>query len=243
MATAGDDFELFEGGISVRKPDGRFQPVTTPPGFTDLAFRNAVAAFDTAYRVQGRLPTVDMVHQVWPKIPKKTYSALYLTEEFKQALRYRGIEWDIDNGLSMEQSMVITKLSNPFDRRSISAKLRELGIPMPRYQNWLKQPLFYEALNKISVDAYREALPSIRNRLIGNAESGDQRAIELVFAITGEWDPNQRQLEDARTVVMSMVEAIIARVKDPEVRKQIFADVQGHAAILTMMSQSKALEG
>lgn len=237
-----NDFEVGKREITVRDRDGRFQPVKTPPGFTDLAFRNAVAAFDTAFRAQGRMPTVDQVHTIWPKVPKQSYAALFMTDEFQQALRYRGIEWDIDAGLSMEQSMAITKLSDPYDRRSISVKLKELGIPMPRYQAWMKQPLFYEARNRTSLDAYREALPDLRNRLISEAESGKMQALEMVFAITGEWDPNQKQLEDAKTVVLALVEAVISHVKDPEVRKQIFADVQGHAVTMTVVSQSQALE-
>lgn len=237
-----NDFQAGEAEIRVRDKDGRFQPVKTPPGFTDLAFRNAVAAFDSAYRVQGRMPTVDQVHVIWPKVPKKTYAALFMTEEFQQALRYRGIEWDIDSGLSMEQSMAILKLSDPFDRRSVSVKLKELGIPMPRYQAWMKQPLFYEARNQTSLNAYREALPDLRNRLISEAESGKMQAIEMVFAITGEWDPNQKQLEDAKTVVMALVEAVISHVKDPDTRKAIFADVQGYASTMTVVSQSQALE-
>ena len=237
-----NDFQLGDGELVVRASDGRFQPVKIPLGYTPLAFRNAVSAFDTAYRVQGRMPTVDQVHKIWPKVPKKTYAALFMTDEFQEALRYRGVEWDVDAGLSMEQSMAIAKLSDPFDRRSISVKLKELGIPMPRYQAWMKQPLFYEARNQTSLSAYREALPDLRNRLISEAESGKMQAIEMVFAITGEWDPNQKQLEDAKTVVMALVEAVISHVKDPEIRKQIFADVQGHAVTMTVVSQSNALE-
>lgn len=239
-----NDFPIdyHEGTVSVRDGDGRFQPVKTPAGFTDMAFRNAVATYDTCYRIQGRLPTVTQVHKMWPKIPVQTYSALFMTEEFQQALRYRGIEWDVDSGLSIEQSMVILKLSDPYDRRSISVKLKELKVPMPRYQAWLKQPLFYEALNQNSKNAYQEALPILRNRLISEAETGKMQALELVFAITGEWDPNARQVEDAKTVVMALVEAVISHVKDPDIRKAIFADVQGHAITLAAVSQQRALE-
>src|SRR5688572_15833275 len=96
-----DDFPMIDGGIKVRSKDGRLSPVKTPLGFTDYVFRSAVAAFDTAYRTLGKLPSVTEVHEFWKRIPLKTYSALFVTPEFKQALEYRGIEWEVDNGLSI----------------------------------------------------------------------------------------------------------------------------------------------
>lgn len=237
-----DNFEPVDGGVKVRDKDGRFQRVPTPEGFTDLSFRNGVAAYYAAYRTLGYQPSVSEVHQFWPKMPVKTYSKLFLTDEFKDALRYRGIEWEPDSGLSMEQLTLLTALANPFDKRPLERKLKELGVPMPRYQAWLHHPLFAEALDKQSRGSYQSALPALRNRLIGNAEAGDQRAIELIFAMTGEWNPAQMQLEDARTVVEAIVNAVVKHVTDPEVRKAIMADVQMTAGTLGAIQQ-KALRG
>lgn len=234
------DVDTFDGGIVVRDPNGAFQPVTTPAGFTDLAFRNAVAAFDSAYRTLGRLPSVDDVFTVWPKVPKVTYSTLFLTDEFKQALRYRGVEWDPDSGLTLEQNMVLLKLTDPTDRRSTSAKLKELGVPMPRYQAWLKQPLFLGSYRKRSEEGLSEAIPMVLNRLIGNAEASDQRAIEKVLEITGRWNPAAQEVENARTIVIKVMEAVVKHVTDPDIRRAIMADVTVAAGTLGAM---QALEG
>jgi len=237
-----DEFEQFEGGVAVHLPDGTTKNIATPDGFTDTAFRGTLAAFHTAYMRNGHIPSVDEVHKLWPKLSKKVISGILGTLEFREALHHRGIQWDVKDGLSMEQQTVLLKLSDPFDRRGLASKLKDLSVPMPRFQAWLKQPLFNELYNQHTKSNYEEALPAIRQRLIGNAEAGDQRAIELVFAMTGEWNPNQQHLEDARTIVLKVVEAIIKHVKDVKTREAILSDVSMYAGTLASMNQQKTLE-
>ena len=237
-----DEFEQFEGGVAVHLPDGTTKNIATPDGFTDTAFRGTLAAFHTAYMRNGHIPSVDEVHKLWPKLSKKVISGILGTLEFREALHHRGVQWDVKDGLSMEQQTVLLKLSDPFDRRGLASKLKDLSVPMPRFQAWLKQPLFNELYNQHTKSNYEEALPAIRQRLIGNAEAGDQRAIELVFAMTGEWNPQQQHLEDARTIVLKVVEAIIKHVKDVKTREAILSDVSMYAGTLTSMNQQKTLE-
>lgn len=238
----GSEVEVADGGLSIRHPDGRFQRVKTPFGFTDSAFRGAVAAFDTAFRLNGVYPTVEDIYKLWKGLSKKALATLFLTDEFKKALQYRGIDWDSDSGLSTEQQMVLLKLSDPFDKRSLAVKLREMSIPMPTFQNWQKNPLFQQAYEQNSIANYKDALPAIRNRVIGQAEAGERWATELIFAKTGEWDPSRREIENASMVIQALVEAIVRRVPDAEVRKAIMADVGLSAATLQAMKGPQPLE-
>ena len=237
-----DEFEQFEGGVAVQGPDGITLHIPTPEKFTDSAFRGTLAAFHTAYMRNGDIPSVEDIHELWPKLSKKIISGLLSTLEFRRALAHRGIQWDPKDGLSMEQQTALLKLSDPFDRRGLGAKLKDLSIPMPRFQAWLKQPLFFELYSSQTQQNYAEALPAIRQRLIGNAEAGDQRAIELVFAMTGEWNPQQQHLEDARTIILKVVEAIITHVKDVKTREAILSDVSMYAGTMSTIGQQKTLE-
>lgn len=221
-----------EGGILVRDPKQGFVPVATPAGFTDSEFRNTVAAAYTHYRAHGTLPTVDDLSGINRNISKKTYSAIILTDEFKTALSYRGIEWDEDAGLTLEQQSVLIKLQDYTDRRSLGVKLRELGVPMPKYQAWLKQPLFRKAMNDAAESVLSEAVAPALMALSGKAAAGEDRAIEKLLEISGRWNPNAQSVEDARVVVMTMMEAIIKHVPDPEVRKAIMSEVSLAAGTL-----------
>jgi hypothetical protein len=225
-----DNFELVSSGIRVRDTTGnKINRVTTPHGFTDLMFRNVVAAYDTAYRMQGKMPSVAEVCKIYPAAPAKTVSALFLTEEFKQALTYRGVEFGVDSGLSMEQQMALLKLNDFTDRRSTSTKLKEMGIPMSRYQAWMAQPLFALAGNQMAERGLEGANTMLISRVLGAADGGDTRMIELALKMTGRWNPDNLALEDAKAVVLKMVESVMQHVTDPKIREAILSDMRAQA--------------
>ena len=219
------NFEVGDGQILVRPLKGAFRPVPTPEGITPEQFRNAVAACYTFYRRTGKLPSVTELHASWPAIPTRTFSAIAASDEWKQALEYRGIAWDEKAGLSLEQRSVIIKLADVSDRRGLGVKLKELGVPMARYQAWLKHPLFREQVNAAAEQVLEEAIAPSLTAFATAAANGDLNAARFVLEVTGRWNPNQQSLEDARVVVNSLVEAIILHVKDPEVRESIMSDV------------------
>lgn len=233
-----DEIVTSSGQISVRAPDGRFQAIKTPAGFTDIAFRNGVAAADLAYRTLGAIPTVDECYRFWPKITKQIYARLFATDEFKAALRYRGVEWVDGSGLTAEQNYTLLALLDPSDRRTTRAKLKELGVPFAKYEVWTKQPLFMETLAKRQGSLFSATIvPLAENALMGEIEARNMRAIEIGLAMSGRWNPAEKQVEDARAVVMKVLESVIRHVPDPDARKAIMADVALYAGTL------QALEG
>lgn len=225
-----------EGGIAVRDPKKGFRPVNTPAGYTDTEFRNTVAATYTFYRQNGKLPSATDLHKVHGSIATKTYSGIMLSDEYKQALAYRGIEWTEDAGLSLEQQSVILMLQDFTDRRSLGVKLKELGVPMARYQAWLRHPLFRQAINDNAEMALQEAVAPALTALAGKAAAGEDRAIEKVLEISGRWNPNAQSVEDARQVVMALVEAVIKHVKDEDVKRAIMSEVSLKADTLKMLN-------
>lgn len=237
------DFDLTaDGQIEVRKPTGGVGVVPTPEGFSPTSFRDTVAGIYTHYVREGKLPTVDELHKQWPKYPKTTYAKIMLTEELVTALAYRGVQWNDKLGLTLEQQTALMMLSNPLDRRALSTRLKELGIPMPRYQAWLKQPIFASHLNRITKDAYTDHLPMMRQALISNALNNDQKAIEMIFAMTGEWNPAQQSIQDSKAVVLSVIEAVVRHVTDPDTRRAILADVQAAVVSFDVVNPQRSLE-
>ena len=225
-----DNFELAESGIRVRDTqNNKINRVETPHGFTDLMFRNIVAAFDTAYRMQGKFPSVAEVKKLYPSAPTKTISALFLTPEFREALEYRGVRLGTDTGLSMEQQMVLLKLNDFTDRRATSTKLKEMGVPMARYQAWLGHSLFVQAGNQMAERTLENSNAMLVNKVLGAADAGDTRMIELALKMTGRWNPDNLALEDAKAVVLKMVESVMQHVRDPKIREAILSDMRAQA--------------
>lgn len=218
-------FDLDDDSVLVVHDDGRVRRSPVPSGVEPHTFRNALAAVDVLYRREGVFPTIDEVYKSWPKITKKTYSKIFATSEFKQALELRGIDMQPSLGLSEEQSMAILLLSDPTDRRTTSTKLRQLGISMPKYQAWMRQPLFSQTLRQRAEQNIGDAIPVALNRLIGNAEAGDQRAIEKLLEVSGRHNPAQTEIANAREVVLRLVEIILSRVHDQPTRNAILQDL------------------
>jgi hypothetical protein len=236
LFTVVNNFVEKPGGILVRDLAQGFKPVDTPAGYTDIEFRNTVAAAYTFWRQTGKLPTVTDLVNVHSNITAKTYSGILLSDEFKKALAYRGIDWDESAGLSLEQQSVLLKLQDFTDRRSLGAKLKEMGVPMARYQAWLKHPLFRKAINEAAETVLTEAVAPALTALAGKAAAGEDRAIDKVLEITGRWNPNAKSVEDARVVVMTLLEAIIKHVPDPEARKAIMSEVSLAAGTLEALN-------
>lgn len=223
-ATSLGQFKQDGEGVLVKDPEGDFQPILAPAGYNPIAFRNTLAAFNTAYRQLGRIPSLDEVHALWPRIHKDTVGELMQTPEFRQALIVRGIEPGEHMGLSALQHAFLLKLGDPFDKRSMAQKLKEFGISSAVYSNWRKYRPFAKALEEQSKALYDEAMPAIRARLVGKAESGDMKAIEMVFDKTGE-SPKAQELQDVKQVVLTLVQAIQKHC-DTDTRLAILADVQ-----------------
>jgi hypothetical protein len=139
--------------------------------------------------------------------------------------------------------MLLLKLLDITDQRTLGAKLKDLNIPMARYQAWLQHPLFKQSLLRRTEEQFKDAVPLALNRLVINADHGDERAIEKILEITGRWNPAQQQIEDVKNVVVSVIEAVVRNVQDPKLRQAIMDDVQAQIAGYTLIEQSQIARG
>lgn len=224
-------FDLDGDSVLVVHDDGRVRRASLPKGIDPEQFRNVLAATDVLYRRDGVFPTVEEVHTFWTRTPKKTISLIFATSEFKHAIELRGISMDENPGLTEEQSMALLLLSDPTDRRMTSTKLKQVGISMAKYHAWMRQPLFSTLLRERSEQNLGDAIPTALNRLVGNAEAGDQRAIEKLLEVTGRHNPQASELQNARQVILTLVEIILKRVLDPEVRREILSDLNSMGVV------------
>jgi hypothetical protein len=207
------------------------EPLDLPEGVDRDLFHQLMTAYSTAYRSLGKRPTASQVRKVWPKLPTTLVAEIIKTPEFQRAIVMLGA--DTAKGLSHEQQVVIAKLADPFDRRGVASKLKDLGTPMQRYLAWKKNPSFLAELNHQTSGAYQESLPEIRGRLLSMAADGDMKAMEIVLKKTGEYDPDAQAVDDARTLVLKVMESVMRNVRSVAEREAILADVRGYAISLS----------
>lgn len=232
------DLELDDDVLVVRGKDEGYQRIATPEGFSPLAFRNIVSTIYTLYMRNGHIPSVGDCNKLWPKISTAVFSKAFTTKEVQEALRYRGVEMDPEAGLTLEQQMAIVKVADALDRRTLSAKLKEMNIPMPRWNAWLKQPLFKEIYVQRTEAVFAEAVQPTMMSIAGAAMGGDLAAGKLVLAISGRYRENDQAMQDAKLVILAVIEAVVKRVADPGIRSQILADVQAKVVGFDVTHQS-----
>lgn len=234
----GRSFELEDGDVAVIAEDGRVKRSPVPVGVDPLTFRDILAAVDVLYRRNGIFPDVEEVFKSWPRITKRTYSQVYAMSEFKQALDARGISMEPSLGLTAEQSTAILLLANP-DGRALTTKLKQLGISQAKYHAWMRQPLFAEAVRERSEQNIGDAIPVALNQLIANADKGDQRAVMDLLEVTGRYNPKQIEVQNARQVVLTMVEAVLKHVSSKEEKTAILGELENAMTTMAITSSLK----
>lgn len=230
-----------QGRELVIQTDGRVVRSPVPDGFSPAMFRHIVAAVDVLYRRNGMLPTPAEVAKDWDGFTVKTIQKAYATEELKTALRIRGIEWHQRAGLTADQLYALSILQDPTDRRTTKVKLEAIGVSMTTYRGWMRNPVFSGYMSTQAEQNLGDAVQMAVNKLVGNAEAGDQRAIEKILEISGRWNPQQQEIQNARTVVLTFMEVIQSEIADTELLSRIMTKVRSKMDALTIVNGLKEL--
>lgn len=230
-----------EGRELVITTDGRVRRSPVPEGVAAGLFRHVIAAVDFLYRRAGQFPTVTEICATWEPFVEKDVAKILATPEAREALEIRGIEMDLKRGLSDEQLMAVLLLSNPVDGRTTEAKLKGAGISMNRYRAWMRNPTFSAAIRQQSENNLTDAVPVAMNRLIAAAEAGDMSAVNKIFEISGRWNPQQQEVQNARAVVMIVMEAVQKYV-DRDTLRKILDDVGSKSKIVSLTTEMNELD-
>lgn len=219
--------------------------VPAPKGVGNDTFRDVVNGAYNAYCDTGVAPSVDEVVK-WSGRSKYIVSKVMGTDAFKIAMRERGVAFVDKFGLSAEQSYLISLLTNPTDKRTLSAKLKAAGVPYNRYRAWLKDPFFKNYLNSLSERMLSDHQGDVLTQLTAKATSGDMRAIQFFLEVTGRHDPRRMAEVNVQSVLMQIVEVITKHVRNPETLRAIATEMQmrgltGGAAPVGSVVQGTAL--
>lgn len=209
----------------VGRADQSVRPIAVPEGVTKGLFYKVVAAYDSLFRAGGVRPDVRDVVRLIPNTKRGAVSKVLLTAEFAEAMSLRGIGFIETDGLAPQQSAVLNILEDFSDARSLTAKLKSAGVSRTQFNGWLKDPLFRDLYEKRIESQLRDAhLPAL-STLMTASENGDAKAAEKILEINGRYSTQNAELQNARAVVQSLVEAIQKHVTDPETVQKIIAEV------------------
>lgn len=226
------------------KQEFKLKVPETPVGFSVPDFRTIVNVIYTYYVTYKRKPEPKDVSA------RCGLSASYIqecmnTRQFKAAMDKRGIPWGEDVGLSAEQHLMLAHLTNPTDRRSVEAKFKAAGVHYAKFRAWMADPVFNATLRELSNNMIQDNLVNVDRALVQQAMKGNVPAIQLVYQVSGRYDPaNQNQVEVA-AVMNQVVELISECVKDPVILNKIGEGLANLAQRtgLQMKGNRQAIEG
>lgn len=140
----------------------------------------------------------------------------------KSIAENRGL--DPKHPLSAEQLAAANVLLDFSDSRSQAAKLRSMGIPTTKYNNWLKNPHFLRYLRTRAEDLISGTQHEAHVALLRNIQRGNQRSIEYYNEMTGRYNPRRESEVNVTLILVRLVEVIQRHIRDPEVIRAIAAD-------------------
>lgn len=185
-----------------------------PEGVERETFQNICSAAYTAYLgLGGNLPNLDDVKR-YSNAQKRTIAKVMDTDEFASVLKSRGINWDKTRGLTTKQHLAISVITDPHDRRTFAKKLASIGATSVEYRAWMKQPLFKRKVEDTAEKMLGENVSQVHNALVGKATTGDTRAIQLYYELTGRHDPASKQVADMQVIIGLLLEIITKNVTD-----------------------------
>lgn len=147
----------------------------------------------------------------------------------KKSLEARGIPLfnDMDN-LTEKQIVAINLVLNPSDHRSVSAKLKAIGVSPQTYNGWKRQKVFMEALRNQGERLFGQTQPEIHAALIKQALAGDTNAIKYYNQMSGRFDSSKSvESMNVQFVMAKLLETIQRHVKDPAALSAIAEEFSG----------------
>lgn len=133
---------------------------------------------------------------------------------FLQALESRGIPHSPADFLSDEQVGALAILADHTVRKPERLKLKMAGISWMKFQGWLQQPVFrreYRAMQNRILELATERGDTVLAQLI---DDGNMRAIEYANAMTGRYDPAQREAVNTMHILQMVMSLVQRHVTD-----------------------------
>lgn len=183
---------------------------------------------DQHHMRKGAFPSLRTISRE-TNVAQVTVSEALKNPIIQKSLTERGIDWApvSSNVLSGEQIATIQTILDITDKRSISEKLKSLGVHPNKYYGWKKQKNFMEAYREASEALYGESLPEVHRSVIQEAVNGSYNHQKLMLAISGRWDEKKQDEQmNVRYVLMKVLEIIQTHVSDAETLNAIAGEFE-----------------
>lgn len=185
--------------------------------------RNICDFIESRFLVDGEVPGVKAIARACLLTEEDTEG--WLTEPGLVAmLERRGIDIR-NNGLTPQMLACANVLLDFSDKRSKTAKLRDLGLTTQQYNGFVANPQFNAYVTARAEKLLPDSMHEAHTALLKNVERGDTNSLKLYYEITGRHNPAQAREFNPEALLTRIFEIITTRVKDPDVLQAISQDI------------------
>lgn len=216
----------------------------TGPKITPLppVGKEIVAYIESVYQSRGKFPRASTIKKKFDR----DITALCKQDSFLLALSNRGIPVPASyltgsdlldqytDKLTVSQVNTVMVLTDFHDSRSRSQKFRSLGINTTTFNGWMKDPVFKQFFETMSLRNFKDGVHIAREGLIKAMDRGEVAAVKYFMELHGE----APEIQNIRSMLARLVEVIQRHVPDQETMLKIEQDFKR-----VMASNSTTIEG
>lgn len=217
---------------STKDPFYKREELQTPRNMSQATMRRVLNAVEIAYKTRpnkSELPSVDFI-KAHTSVSRQTIIRVLSSPEGKDALLKRGIAWttnrNVYGNISPEQAFAISIVTDPTNRKPLNEKLKQAGITIGVWRNWMGNKVFKDAVNAVAETMIEDNIATLHTRLIQKADSGDIQAIKLAYEVTGRHDPAKQQTLDIARIISLVLEVITRHIPDPSILQKVSDDIE-----------------
>lgn len=188
----------------------------------------AINFIEEYWHDRRQFPTEQEIRTVY-KLPVEN---LFSHPTFITALEARGIPRPptsvegLPTGLTKLQVAAALKYMDIHDKRSLSAKLKEIGVTTIQWNGWMRGKRFRDfVIDGIGRD-FEENVHEAQMGLRKAMEDGNPNAIKLYYELTKRYNSNEGQIGNLKVVLAQVIEAVQRHVTDPETLALISRDFE-----------------
>lgn len=186
----------------------------------------------------GKLPDYAELLRYWPtEWAEEDIIKVLSSRSFYLRMSRRGVMWpenwtpqfhnitNLYTRLTPQQVIAMQVVTDPTDKRSLGAKLKQVGINQTVWRAWLRNPVFAEAVRRTTEHLIQDTVALAHTRLAQKVDAGDMSAIKTLYEVSGRHDPNKQQMLDFAKVISLVLEVMQRHITDPAILRAIGDDL------------------
>jgi hypothetical protein len=196
--------------------------VLSLPEFTPNEYARIVQVCERLHRDVGVI-TAEMLHDGLAGQPRLTVNqvrALLGTDRLVRTLAARGIEFTPPDQLTAKQLHALAIYADTSVPMTHRERLRAAKVTQTQWDGWMRTPVFRAHLERVSEERLSNTLPLANFRLAEAVDRGERWAIELEYAITGRYAPNQSG-QNPQELFAALFEVLDEAGVDPRVMERV----------------------